>query len=274
LAGLKSKELNPASERPFEEAQSELDNLRSGLKIEDFDLAGEAAVRATRAFDELAAFAEEQKLRDEIFERSPQSRGASRKLAERMETDRQRMAEVQKQLKQLFPEMGPWMNDRDKEHLRQMAGEQKQLQAKARGLKQRLNEMEHMAPVFGEQAQEQMSQIGERMEQAGEGLDGRDPARAYAEEKAALDQLSEFQKQMQQNEAQSKGGKGLPLPLFGDAQRHGFNAGSAREKVEIPDADQFQAPREFRKDLLDAMKETAPESYKDQVKRYYEELVK
>jgi hypothetical protein len=46
------------------------------------------------------------------------------------------------------------------------------------------------------------------------------------------------------------------------------------EKVEIPDADKFQVPEEYRKDILDAMKQGAPEKYKDQVKRYYEEIVK
>ena len=44
--------------------------------------------------------------------------------------------------------------------------------------------------------------------------------------------------------------------------------------MEVPDADPYQAPKEFRKDLLDAMKQGTPERYQDQVKRYYEELVK
>ena len=46
-----------------------------------------------------------------------------------------------------------------------------------------------------------------------------------------------------------------------------------REKVRIPGAESFQPPREFRRDLLEAMKEQAPEAYREQVKRYYEELV-
>ena len=34
------------------------------------------------------------------------------------------------------------------------------------------------------------------------------------------------------------------------------------------------APKEFRQDLLDAMKRGAPTEYKEQLKRYYEELAK
>ena len=63
------------------------------------------------------------------------------------------------------------------------------------------------------------------------------------------------------------------MPGMAGGRREGFGDRN-QEKVEIPDEDDFQAPKEFRKDLLDAMKQGAPEKYKDQVKRYYEELVK
>jgi hypothetical protein len=50
--------------------------------------------------------------------------------------------------------------------------------------------------------------------------------------------------------------------------------GNKAEKVEIPEEDPNAAPREFRKDVMDAMKQGAPDRYKDQNKKYYEELVK
>ena len=46
------------------------------------------------------------------------------------------------------------------------------------------------------------------------------------------------------------------------------------EKVEIPQADASKAREEFRRDLLEAMKQGTPEPYQGEVKRYYEELVK
>jgi hypothetical protein len=102
----------------------------------------------------------------------------------------------------------------------------------------------------------------------------RDPARGYGEQQAALEQLQRLQQQMREAQQQQRGkGRGLPLPMM--AGRTG-SSGSAnsREDVEIPDENQYQAPKEFRKDLLDAMKQGAPEKYRDQVKRYYEELVR
>jgi hypothetical protein len=47
-----------------------------------------------------------------------------------------------------------------------------------------------------------------------------------------------------------------------------------RDPVRIPGADESAAPRAWRQELLDAMKEKAPERYRDDVRRYYEELVR
>ena len=39
-------------------------------------------------------------------------------------------------------------------------------------------------------------------------------------------------------------------------------------------ADPYAAPRSFREEVLKAMKERAPEKYKDAIQRFYEELIK
>jgi hypothetical protein len=46
------------------------------------------------------------------------------------------------------------------------------------------------------------------------------------------------------------------------------------DPVRIPGADESTAPRAWRQELMDAMKEKAPERFRDEVRRYYEELVK
>ena len=48
----------------------------------------------------------------------------------------------------------------------------------------------------------------------------------------------------------------------------------SRDPVRIPGADESAAPRAWRQELLDAMKEKAPERFRDDVRRYYEELVR
>ena len=70
--------------------------------------------------------------------------------------------------------------------------------------------------------------------------------------------------------------RGLPAPVRrgGDGDGGGEGRGAVPEKVEIPGAEAWRAPSEFRKDLLDAMKQGTPQRYEGEVKRYYEELVK
>lgn len=49
------------------------------------------------------------------------------------------------------------------------------------------------------------------------------------------------------------------------------------EPIRIPGADEYRAPERFREDLLEAMKNKGaqgPDGYDDQIKRYYEELIK
>ncbi len=46
------------------------------------------------------------------------------------------------------------------------------------------------------------------------------------------------------------------------------------EPVPIPGADDSKAPREWRQELLEAMRERPPERFREEVRRYYEDLVK
>jgi hypothetical protein len=49
--------------------------------------------------------------------------------------------------------------------------------------------------------------------------------------------------------------------------------GASTEKVEIPSEEAYKVPKEFRQDILDALKEGLPEKYKDLNKDYYQRLV-
>ncbi|MEJ7598738.1 MAG: hypothetical protein WKG01_12590, partial [Kofleriaceae bacterium] len=49
------------------------------------------------------------------------------------------------------------------------------------------------------------------------------------------------------------------------------------EPIKIPGAEEYRAPERFREDLLEAMKRkgaVAPDGYDEQIKRYYEDLIK
>ena len=44
--------------------------------------------------------------------------------------------------------------------------------------------------------------------------------------------------------------------------------------VKIPGAEEHRSPKEFREDLLKAMKQGVPGPYRDLVRKYYEEIVR
>ena len=270
---LQPEQLNSRAARPLEEAQSELQNVEQALKVNDFDLAAEAAARAEDAAQQLSMMGEQQKQLDEMFGNPPEVRQQSANLAQRLERDARNVEDVNKQLQSLFPPPGSQLSQQERQQLQQLAQQQGQLEQRAQGLRQQMEEMQQMAPLFGEEATQQMEGVGQRMGEASQRMQGKDPGRGYGEQQAAMEGLRQFQQQMQEGQRGGKGG--LPLPFGAGARRQeGNNGKDPKNQVELPDEDAFQAPKEFRKDLLDAMKQGAPEKYREQVKRYYEELVK
>ncbi|WP_083681893.1 DUF4175 family protein [Archangium sp. Cb G35] len=269
---LRPDELNSRASRPLEEAQAELENAKNALKVDDFDLAAEAAQRASEAAQQLASYGEQQRALDELYGNPDDVRQQSAKLAEQLEKDAKTVEDVNRKLQSLFPSPGSQMGPQEKQQLQQLAQQQQSLEQKARELRQQMQDMEQMAPVFGQEAGDQMDEIGRRMGEATQRMQGKDANRGYGEQQAALEGLKQFQQQMKESQRGRGKGRGLPLPM-GMGRQQG-NGRDPRDKVEIPDEEAYQAPKEFRKDLLDAMKEGTPEKYQDQVKRYYEELVK
>ncbi|MFL5356578.1 DUF4175 family protein [Archangium sp.] len=269
---LKPEDLNSRASRPLEEAQAELDNAKNALKVDDYDLAAEAAQRASEAAQQLSSYGEQQRALDEMYGNPDEVRQQSAQLAERLEKDAKSVEDVNRKLQSLFPPPGSQMSQQDKQQLQQLAQQQQQLEQKAKDLRQQMQDMEQMAPLFGQEAGDQMEEVGRRMGEAAQRMEGKDANRGYGEQQAALEGLKQFQQQMKESQRGRGKGRGLPLPM-GMGKREG-NGRDPRDKVEIPDEEAYQAPKEFRKDLLDAMKQGAPEKYRDQVKRYYEELVK
>jgi hypothetical protein len=105
---------------------------------------------------------------------------------------------------------------------------------------------------------------------AAEGLESKDARKSLGEQQGALEALRGLQRQMEQ-QGGGKGKGGLPMPL---SMGSGRGRGIKKERVEIPDEDPNAAPQQLRKDVMDAMKQGAPDRYREQNKRYYEELVK
>lgn len=246
------------------------ENVQQALEANDFDLASEAADRMEERAREMAAQAQEQRRLDELFQNPAEVRRESKQSFDRLARDAKKAEDVAQKLRDLFPQPGQQLSEAERQQLGELARQQRQLQQKAEEMGRQMDAIGERAPIFDEEAQQQMQQAGQRMQGAGERLAGRDPSRGYGEQQGALQSLQALQQALEQ--AGQRGGKGggIPLPL----KQRGRGRGNRTERVEIPDEDPNAAPREFRKDVMDAMKQGAPDRYRDQNKRYYEELVK
>lgn len=250
------------------EAMQSRDNVEQSLDANDFDLASEAAENMEKRAWEMSSAAQDMYRWEDSPQNPPEYRREARQNAEKYAKDAKKAAEVAAKLRDLFPQPGQQMSEADRQQMGELSRQQKQLQNQAAQLQQQMDEINERAPIFNQDSMEQAQQAGQRMQGAGEKLQGKDPGRGFGEQQGALQSLRGLQQSM--GESGNKGGKGIPLPMRG--KRGG--RGNSNEKVEIPDEDPNAAPREFRKDVMDAMKQGQPDRYKEQNKKYYEELVK
>ncbi|NOZ85587.1 MAG: DUF4175 family protein [Deltaproteobacteria bacterium] len=152
-----------------------------------------------------------------------------------------------------------------------MAGELKKGQVsykkRATKLSSEMMKLISRLPGIGEEPLAQLSQARYEMSSAQRELaklglkDARDSVERVVDRLArARTALQNLRQSMQMGVARS-GGRVRP--------------GSGRfEKVNIPRPEDYRVPKEFREDLLEAMKRPAPKEYKEMIKKYYEELVK
>jgi hypothetical protein len=104
-----------------------------------------------------------------------------------------------------------------------------------------------------------LGRAGDQMQKADDRMKGRDPSGARESTRAAADELAQARDRARSAARQAQ------QNTVGD------------EPIRIPGADEYKAPEQFREDLLEAMKKKgtqAPEGYDEQIKRYYEELIK
>jgi hypothetical protein len=183
------------------------------------------------------------KAADADREKSAEAVGEARGLAQEIADD----------LEKLLPRPQETMSPQDREQARQQSERQgaigQRTDETADEAARRLGKMPGLEKAEGE-----LKSTASRMRQAAEMLKHSESKSAATAERDAAERLAKLRDSMQER-----------------------SMGSSRAKhdpVRIPGADESAAPRAWRQELLDAMKERAPERFRDDVRRYYEELVK
>ncbi len=268
------------SEDDYAQARDRLADLEKALQGKDFDAALETARRSMAPMQRLAMGLEDEAA---IAERYRQLR--SKDPEEVRDAQKHAQAalaparKVKDELERMFPDPRSVLPEGEQQKLGQLSKKQGELERKAGELAQKLGELAQKAPVFPPQAGEMLQGSQGHMREAQGQLAMRNPQRGHGEQRLAMDELDRFKRGLDEMAKRSQqpggGGQGFPFP-FGEEQggREGEGTDASQEKVEIPGAEAYRVPDEFRKDLLEAMKQGTPEPYQGEVQRYYEELVK
>ena len=156
-------------------------------------------------------------------------------------------------LARMIPRGGDVMSAEQRARSGNLGKRQDSIEEKTRGLAHELGSKGDFVPG-AEGTVAELEEIAGQMRQAGEDLQ-----QGSAHEGAGrADEVAQRLAKLRQS--------------MGQKPREG--ARESREPVRIPEADATKAPREWRQELMEAMREKAPEKFRDEVRRYYEELVR
>ena len=273
-------DLNSYEEEDHDAAVARTDDLKRALDSGDIEDALQAAEEA-----ESAARNAEESLSSRQRRRTAFTSPAAKKAAAALSEAAAALRDAREKLDSAMPDAADLLDGKDREKLAKQADRQGQLAEQAQKLAEQMGEIGKQAPIFGPQHSGQMQGAKEAMQRAQERLGGQ--ARARPErgglrqgrqaQSQALQQLQGLRESLEQmGKSQGQGGMPMPLPNGGSpgSERSEREGRGGRDDVKIPDGSEFKVKDAFRKDILDAMRETAPGEWAGEVKRYYEELIK
>ena len=126
-----------------------------------------------------------------------------------------------------------------------------------------------------------MGQTGRHMKRAETSLQEQDIRESIESENQALKGLNDTRDMLNQMENPNgkarKAQRQTPRKLGTGSSRDSRRGGPQRmqkERILLPAEDQYQAPKEFREEILNAMKKQTPKDYQRMVVEYYKNLVK
>jgi hypothetical protein len=188
------------------------------------------------------------------------------------------------------------LSDAEKKELRNLGQRQEVLQERTRDLHEKLESLFQLFPSLDPKIVQNIGEAGTSMGKARDRLGELDARNAVPPERQALDRLSQSQQQMQsamQQLAQRgqignmpvpmvfQRGRFLPsgmlVPLPGMPQFPEFNVeggvtGLDMERFRLPGKEEYKAPRNFREEILESLKQGVPPQHKDQIERYFKNL--
>jgi hypothetical protein len=161
--------------------------------------------------------------------------------------------ELAADLGRMVPRAAEVMSSEQRSQTRRLGQRQSSIEEKTRGLSREVGGREESVPG-ARQASAELDEIADQMRETVEDLGRGSPHEGAGRAGEIADRLARLRQKV--------------------GQRASAGAHASRELVRIPNADEYKAPREWRQELMEAMRERAPEKFRDEVRHYYEELVR
>ena len=177
------------------------------------------------------------------------------------------------------------------EELGQLSQRQQAVRERTEALKNRLDQMSPFNPFLSPELRQQIGEAGDFMGEAQGELRDRQARRAIPPEEEALRRLSQGQQGMQQAMQQmaQRGQMGqMPVPMVlrrpGDpfafnqppfpdrSPRDQGRMGVNTRDFKIPGKEEFKAPKQFREEIMEALKRGGPSQFKGQIEQYFKNL--
>ena len=200
------------------------------------------------------------------------------------------------ELDALMGEPAQALKDSDKKDLRDLSHRQSALRERTQELHEKLESLFQLFPSLDPKIVQGIGEAGNSMGNAKDRLSQLDSRGAVPPERDALERLSQSQQQMQsamQQMAQRgqlgnmpvtrlfRQGRFLPsgmlvplpgMPQFPEFDVQGGFTGLDTEKFRLPGKEDYKAPRNFREEILESLKQGVPPQMKEQIERYFKNL--
>ena len=167
-----------------------------------------------------------------------------------------------------------------KKELKRMEQKENQLRKESQKLSERFNELSKKNPMIPSELSQGMKKTERHMRQAETNLREQDISKSIESENQALKGLSETRdllNQMKNSNGETRQAKRQSSRKLGTGSSPDSRRGGAskmqKERVLLPDENQYKAPKEFREEILNAMKKQAPKDYQRMIMEYYKDLV-
>jgi hypothetical protein len=255
LASIPDSGLTPFAREELEIVDKRVDDLKRMLA--DGDVA-EALGMAKQAADSLDTMASELDAAMADDPRSPFAE-ATGDAIDAVERARPLAAKLLDELGQLTPSPDQILGPDDKRRLDALRRRQAGNRDRARQLADKAAAADGLPGDAAPTIADKVGQASGAMGQAEKRMGARDPSGARDAARSAADALEGARREARRAARQ--------------AQSHG-DGSLGDEPVRIPGADQYVAPEAFRQELLEGMKRKAPSGYDDQLRRYYEDLIR